>query len=127
MCIRDRHAIEEATQAKQEAEQNARLYEDRMSKLDDEIEQLRADFATQGQSELERIEKSAETAAVKIQKDTEATIEAELQKAIGELQAETAKIAYSLAADKLEKSLTTADQTRLEDAFLEDLNRQVQA
>jgi len=122
-----RHAIEEATQAKQEAEQNARLYEDRMSKLDDEIEQLRSDFATQGQSELERVEKSAETAAVKMQKDTEATIEAELHKAIAELQTETAKLAYSLATDKLEKSLTTADQARLEDAFLEDLNRQAQA
>ena len=119
--------VQTATQAKQEAEQNARLYEERMSKLDEEIEQLRTDFATQGQSELERVEKSAETAAAKMQKDTEATIDAELHKAIAELQTETAKLAYSLATDKLEKSLTAADQSRLEDAFLEDLNRQAQA
>jgi len=122
-----RHAIEEATQAKTEAEQNARLYEERMSKLDDEINQLRTDFATQGQSELERVEKSAETAAAKMQKDTEATIEAELHKAISELQTETAKLAYTLATGKLEQSLTAADQSRLEDAFLEDLNHQAQA
>ena len=122
-----KHAIEEATQAKKEAEDNARAYEDRMAKLDEEINQLRQDFATQGEAEFTRIEQSAELAAAKLQKDTEATIDAELQKAKAELQSETAKLAYGLATEHLEKSLTAADQTRLEDAFLEDLNRQAQA
>ena len=122
-----RKAIEEASQVKKEAEENARAYEERMAKLDEEIKQLREDFASQGQAEFERVEKSAEIAAAKIQKDTEATIDAELQKAVAEIQSETAKLAYGLATEHLEKSLTAEDQTRLEDAFLEDLNRQAQA
>ena len=122
-----KRAIEEASQAKKEAEDNARIYEERMAKLDEEINQLREDFATQGKAEFDRIEKSAETAAAKMQKDTEATIDAELQKAVSELQSETARLAYGLATEQLKKSLTVADQTRLEDAFLEDLNRQAQA
>ena len=73
-----KRAIEEASQAKKEAEDNARIYEERMAKLDEEINQLREDFATQGKAEFDRIEKSAETAAAKMQKDTEATID-ELQ------------------------------------------------
>ena len=98
-----------------------------MAKLDEELKQMREDFSTQGQTEFERIEQSAESAAQKMQKDTEATIDAELQKALAQLQTETAKLSYDLAKEQLEKSLNASDQARLEETFLEDLNRQAQA
>ena len=101
-----------------------RKYEERMAKLDDELKQLREDLSQQGQTEYERIEESAERAAAKMHKDTEATIDAELQKALAQLQAETAKQSYELAKAHLTSSLNNDDQTRLEDSFLEDLNRQ---
>ena len=122
-----RQAIDEASEAKKEAEANARKYEERMAKLDEELKQMREDFSTQGQTEFERIEQSAESAAQKMQKDTEATIDAELQKALAQLQTETAKLSYDLAKEQLEKSLNASDQARLEETFLEDLNRQAQA
>lgn len=116
-------AIEEATRAKEAAQLREREANAKLAALGDEMKKLRADFESQGKAELERLEKMAQDAAVRIAKDAEDTITAESERARTSLRAEAAKLALELAEERIKGALTSADDARLQKALVERLDR----
>jgi F-type H+-transporting ATPase subunit b len=116
-----KNALAEARAAREHAVARAREYEDRLAHLDGEIEALKAEFRTQGEAEVRRLEQAGKMASQRIQKDAEDTIGAELERAQQALKAEAAKIALDLAETNIKKGLVPGDLSRLEKSFLEDL------
>ena len=114
-------AIAEATRARQDAERRAREAEAKLAALDTEIRNMKADFETQGKAEAERIEKAAAEMSVKIAKDAEDTIGAEMQRAREQLRAEASKLALQLAEERIKAMLTDADDARLKKSLINDL------
>lgn len=114
-------ALEEAKQARAEAEAKAREYEERLANLDNEIEALKQDFRSRGEAEMRRLEQAGKHAAERIAKDAEDTIAAEFDRAQHALKQEAAKLALELAEDTVRGVIKTDDHQRLEQAFLADV------
>lgn len=114
-------ALEEAKQARAEAEAKAREYEERLANLDSEIDALKQDFRSRGEAEMRRLEQAGKHAAERIAKDAEDTIAAELDRAQQALKQEAAKVALELAEETVRGVIKTDDHKRLEQAFLADV------
>lgn len=116
-----KNALEEARIAQAEAEARAQEYEDRLARLDDEIDAMKAEFKSQGEAEVKRLEQAGKHAAARIQKDAEDTIAAEYERAQQALKAEAAKIALDLAERDIRAGISAGDLGRLEQTFLDDM------
>jgi F-type H+-transporting ATPase subunit b len=116
-----KNAIEEAKQAREEAEAKKREYETRLKALDDEIAALKKDFEDRGKAEMARLEEAGRAAAERIKKDAEDTISAESERAQETLRKEASKLALELAEERIIKAVSSADEKRLQDDFLNQL------
>ncbi|MFZ9886085.1 MAG: hypothetical protein ACO3JL_01180 [Myxococcota bacterium] len=116
-----KNALEEARQARADAEAKARAYEDRLANLGAEIDALKSEFKSRGEAELRRLEQAGQAAAARIAKDAEDTIGAETERAQQALKNEAARLSLQLAADTLKTAIETSDHSRLEQAFLRDM------
>ncbi len=114
-------AIAEATRAKNDAERRARDAEAKLAALDTEVRAMKADFEAQGKADAERIEKAAAEMSLKIAKDAEDTIGAEIQRAREQLRAEASKLALALAEERIKGLLNDADDARLKTSLINDL------
>lgn len=119
-----KNALEEAKQARAEAEAKAREYEERLANLDSEIEALKSDFRVRGEAEVRRLEQAGKAAADRIVKDAEDTIAAEVDRAQQALKQEAAKLSLEMAEETLRGAIGSADHQRLEKAFLADVAQQ---
>jgi len=118
-----RKAIDEAKRAKEAAEARARDAEQKLKNLEGETARLVKDFEEQGKAETERLEKMAHEAAARIAKDAEDTISAEAERARQMLRAEAAKLALEMAEEKIRAALSGADDTRLQKALIDGLEK----
>jgi F-type H+-transporting ATPase subunit b len=116
-----KNALEEAAKAKAEAEARVREYEERLSKLDTELEELKSDFRVRGESEMKRLETAGKRASDRILKDAEDTIAAEFDKAQHSLKLEASRLALEVAEEKIRKAVVAADHQRLEKSFVADV------
>lgn len=116
-----KNALEEARQARAEAEAKARAYEDRLANLGAEIDALKGEFKSRGEAELRRLEQAGKAAAERIAKDAEDTIGAETERAQQALKTEAARLSLQLAAETLKTAIEAPDHSRLEQAFLRDM------
>lgn len=114
-------ALEEAKQARADAEARAREYEERLANLDSEIESLKQDFRSRGDAEVRRLEQAGKAAADRVVKDAEDTIAAEYDRAQHALKQEAAKLSLELAEETLRGVIGSEDHQRLEKAFLADV------
>lgn len=115
-------AVEEAQRAKADAQAKARQYEEKMKDIDSELKKLAATFQTSAAAEKQRLLDEAAATAQRIQKDAEAMIQTELEKAQQKLRQETVDLALTLAEEILKKELKADDQKRLVTEFTELLN-----
>jgi len=116
-----RNALEEAQKAKANAEAKAAEYEDRLAKLDGELDQLKNDFRARGDAEVKRLEAAGQAAAERILKDAEDTISAEFEKAQTALKLEASRLALSVAENTIRSNIAAADHVRLEQGFIADV------
>ncbi len=120
---RVQRAIEEATRAKQLAEQKARDAQAKLAALDSEMIKLRADFEEQGRAEAVRMDQLAAQTAARIQKDAEDTINAERDRATLSLRAEASRLALEMAEERIKGALTGSDDARLQQQLLKHLEQ----
>jgi len=118
-----RKAIEEATRAKQAAEERARQAEAKLAALDDEVKRLKVEFEQQGKLELERLERAAHETAARIAKDAEDTIAAETARAQTTLRQEAAKLALEMAEERIRAALSNDDELKLRKSLVDGLER----
>jgi F-type H+-transporting ATPase subunit b len=113
--------IEEAQRMKHEAEERAKVYQEKLATLEAEMRTARDSLLRAGEAEQERIVKEAEAKAERMRKDAEFLVEQELKQIRQDLWRDTVEAAVLAAEDLLKKRVTAADQERLAEDYLADL------
>lgn len=104
---------------KQAAEKKLAEYDERLSRLDAEAENIVAEYVRQGNEAKVRILKEAEKAAERLEEQARRNIEHEFNQARSKLQAEVMEKALAKAEDIIRERITQADQENLIDEYLE--------
>ena len=127
-AVRDRHQVlrstwEEAKRAKELWEAKYKEYEDRLKRLDEEMERVRQEVLAEAERERERIIKEAEAAAERIRQQAKVAIEQELKMAERRLIEEVADMTVRLAEGMIKEKITPADHERMVDEYMEKIGR----
>jgi F-type H+-transporting ATPase subunit b len=111
--------LSDLEEKKKEAEQQLAGYNERLSLLDEEAERIVAEYVKQGNEAKARILQEARAAAEKIEEQAKKNIAYEFEKARETLQVEILESALAKAETVIRGSITSADQDRLVDEYLE--------
>lgn len=114
-------AMAEAARLKEEAEAKQREFQERLERLDDELDAIRADMVKAGEAERDRIVAEAEKKASRMRKDAEFVIAQRFKQLREDLTKEAVESAMVAAESVLREKATAADQTRLADGYLSRL------
>jgi F-type H+-transporting ATPase subunit b len=114
--------IDEASKMKREAEDRAKVYQQKLEKLEEELKATRESLVHAGEAEGERIVREAEAKAERMRKDAEFLVEQEMKQIRGDLLRDTVEAAVLAAEELLKKRVTPADQERLAEDYLADLS-----
>jgi len=114
-------ALDEARDARLDAERKLEDIRQRIARLEDEAARLRKDAELEGLREKERIEALAEKEAGRIRSFARQEIESEVKAGIQELKEFTTEKAASLAEARLKDKITGEGQSALIDKSIEKL------
>jgi F-type H+-transporting ATPase subunit b len=118
-AIRDQLA--EAQRARMEAETKLAEIESRMSRLDDEIREIKAAAEKESKEEYERLLAAAEQDAEKIVERSRQEIEGITRSAQKELKLHVAELSVRMAEEKIRGEITDADRERIFSQFVTKL------
>ena len=110
-----------AGQAKEQAALLRSEYEDKLNAAKDEAERLVKDAVVRGQNRQEEILRQANAEAAAIREKAAADIAQEKKKAMNDAKDEISVIALSIAGKVVGRELQAADQSKLVDAFIDEL------
>lgn len=110
--------LREAREARDVAEAKLKEYSEKLSKANQEVDELRAAMLHEAEAEKQRIIAEAKVAAEKIAKQAVQSADQEVLKARAELRAEAARLAIELAAGKLAGAVQKADHDRFVQDYL---------
>ncbi|MBI4466770.1 MAG: ATP synthase F0 subunit B [Acidobacteria bacterium] len=108
-----RGAIEEARQARAQAQARLQEIEQRLARLEQEVEAMRREAGENAASEKQRIRQTAQRESERILATTRAEMDSVTRAARLELRAYAARLAVSLAEQSIQKQLTPEVQTAL--------------
>ncbi|MFO7605343.1 MAG: ATP synthase F0 subunit B [Desulfurivibrionaceae bacterium] len=111
--------FEDLEAQKSEAERIYKEYEDKLTKIDQEVQSIIGSAVQQGEAEKTRIIEEAGRAAEDIQRQAEMAVQHELAEAKLRLRAEIAEQAVQMAENLLKQNLKEADQTKMVEDYLE--------
>jgi F-type H+-transporting ATPase subunit b len=114
-----REQLSELESKKEEAEKELAEYNKKLSLLEQEAEKIVAEYVRQGNEAKARILKEAESAAEKLEEHARRNIEHEFEQAKLNLQEEILEKALVKAENILKAKITSNDQDRLVDEYLE--------
>ncbi len=103
------------------AESQLAEWQERMSALDRELEEIRGAVRSQAEGERDRIISDAEAGAARIRSNASLAVEQEARRAREALRAESAELALARAGDLIQQRITESDRDRLFDEFLSRL------
>jgi F-type H+-transporting ATPase subunit b len=118
-----KHALDEATALRNKAAAKLAEYDARLSEADAEITRMVEGMRTDASAEKERIIAAAAAAATAMQRDAEQRIAAEIDRARFELRTEVTAAAIAAAEQLLASKTNAADQGKLFDQFIGDMQR----
>jgi F-type H+-transporting ATPase subunit b len=116
-----RTLLQDAEESRQTSEARMKEAEDKLAGVDKEISDLLSAARKEGEVERERILSDASRALEKLKAEGAIAIEQELKKAQDILRKEAADIAVDLAEEIIAKNVTSEDQTRFINEYLEKL------
>ncbi|HEV8717400.1 MAG TPA: ATP synthase F0 subunit B [Candidatus Binatia bacterium] len=114
--------LSEAKRAKEEAESLRREYEEKLAGLAAEQERLRAQALEAAEREKQRAVEEARRMAERIQSETRLIAQREVEEARRLLRQEVSEQAVRIATELIRTRLTTADQSRLIQDFVREVN-----
>ena len=114
-------AINEGREASRQAEQRMAEIEQRLARLDQEVETLRQEAAANATAEQQRIREAARREAERILATAQAEIESTSRAARLELRAYAARLAVSLAEQRIRQRLTPDTHAALFETFVRGL------
>jgi len=104
---------------KKESEKELAVYNEKLLLLDREAETIVAGYIRQGNEARERVLREAESAAQKLEEQALRNIEQEFKRARLQLQEDITEKALQKAESLIKNKITTDDQDRLIDEYLE--------
>ncbi len=104
---------------KKEAEEKLAEYNRRIASLDKEAEDIIAQYRKQGEAARERILRESEKTAAKLEEQAKKNIEQEFKNAKAKLQEDILRKALEKAETLVKEKITTDDQDRLVDEYLD--------
>ncbi|NVL90242.1 MAG: ATP synthase F0 subunit B [Desulfobacterales bacterium] len=110
--------LDDLERQKREAEKQLAEYKEKLTRLDEEVEKIVADYVQQGEAVKVKIIEEAKSAAEKLQEQAKKNIEHEFQKARQQLTAEMAEQAVTMAEELIKKHINDEDQKRIIDEYL---------
>ena len=111
--------LSELETKKEAAEKELAQYKEKLALLDKEAEKIVADYIQQGNDAKARILKEAESTAEKLEEKAKRNIEHEFKQAKLQLQSEIIEKALVEAEKKIIEKITSDDQDRLIDEYIE--------
>jgi F-type H+-transporting ATPase subunit b len=114
-----REQLNELETKKEEAEKELASYKEKLALLEKEAEQIVEDYIKQGNEAKQRILKEAELTAEKLEDKARRNIDHEFKQAKVQLQSEIIEQALEKAEKKIIEKITSEDQDRLVDEYLE--------
>jgi F-type H+-transporting ATPase subunit b len=113
--------MDEAAKMKADASKRLEGYEEKLARIDEEVERVRTEMRAAGETERVRILAEAKERRVRMERDARLLIELELKAAREELIQETVGSAVRSAEDRLSKQVTVADQQRIAEHYLKSV------
>ncbi len=113
--------LEDLEAKKKAAEQKLAEYDQRLSRLSEEAEQIVEQYKKQGEAAREKILQEAEASAAKLEEQAKRTIDHEFKQAKKQLETEVLEKAIAKAEEKLKKGITDNDQEKLIDEYLNEV------
>jgi ATP synthase F0 subunit b len=114
--------IEEAQRMRHEAEERATKYQEKLRHLEVELKETRDSLKAAGEAERDRIVREAEERATRMEKEAHFLVEQEMKQMRSELTRDAIELAVAAAEELLRKRITGADQERLAEDYLAQLN-----
>lgn len=111
--------LEELEAKKKEAEAQLAAYREKFQQLESEAANIVDDYIRQGKEARERILDEARSAADKLEAQARRNIEHEYQRASARLKSEAVEAALVKAEEIIKSKISTADQERLVDEYLD--------
>ncbi len=118
-----RRSLDEAAASRAEAEGKRDAARGRLDGMAAEIERMKADAASRGRLEKDRIARAAEEEGARLREFTAREIELQTRAAVRELKAYVAETATSIAREKIRGALDPGDQAGLVDRSIERLSK----
>lgn len=115
-----RNEIADARRQREESRQRLAEIEERLARLQQEIEAMRKEAAENAAAEKQRIREAAEREAQRLLATTRAEIDSSARAARLELRAYAARLAVTLAEQRIQQQLTPQAQAALFQAALSD-------
>jgi F-type H+-transporting ATPase subunit b len=116
-----REQLEEAQKARKNAEEKLAEIESRMSRLDDELQEIKNSSEKEARKEYQRLVEAAGQDAEKALERSRQEIDAMTRTARQELKLHAAELAVKLAEEKIRGEITDADHKRLLARFVTGL------
>ncbi len=115
--------ISQASAKKQAAEALVNEYRAKLAGLETEVQSILASLRQEGERERNRVVSEAQATAVKIKEDASFLAEQEVKMARQKLREEMAELAAATARQLVERNLSSADQIRLADDFIQTIGQ----
>jgi F-type H+-transporting ATPase subunit b len=115
--------MDEAARMKRDAEKRLGEYEQKLARIEDEVERVRREMRAGAEGERVRILEDARARRARMEKDAELLVGQELTAAREELKRELVTAAFVSAASAVKERLKADDQQRLADEYLAGLTK----
>jgi F-type H+-transporting ATPase subunit b len=110
--------IEEASALRDEARRRFSEYEEKLARMDQELERLRQEMREAGEAERTRVLAEARARGERLEREARVTVELELKQARDELIAEAVRRAVAEARQLMQREILPTDQLRLLNDYL---------
>lgn len=113
--------LEQARQEKEQAQRQLAEIEARLNRLDQEVEDIRREAASEAEREQERIRQAADADAEKIRQAAAREIEGAMKAARTELRAFVAEQSVEMAEAMIKRELRPEDNSRMLTKYIDEL------
>lgn len=118
-----KQAIEEAKNAKADAEKKAKYYEEKLVQLENEVSAMMEQFKKEAEEEKARIVRESEEQLEKTKERMQKSLEQERIRMKEEVMKEAAKMAVSIAEEMIKKNFTADDQRKWVQEYIKMMER----
>ena len=116
-------SIQGAAESKQRAEAVVQDYQGRLARADQEGQSIQAQLRAEGERERAKLLREAEGLAVKISEDARFLADQEVKIARQKIRVEMANQAQASARELIQRRLSSGDQGRLVEDFMQNIGR----